>query len=178
MLLCPTICKQIIPPTLVECIKHDERLLFYTQTLKPKYYGVTPSQQLASTFDKLMRLIKPHSFGYVVPELTIQGNIHYHSIIHIIDIPDVYEKLLRTLKTQIGLYDIRPIKPTITDLERVWKYMHKDIEKTQSYVPYYHVRHYDVGERLQLKPILVDPNYKGDHQQLPIDLFLKKKEKL
>lgn len=53
--------------------------LFFTITLKPKYYCLTWQQQLDLTADELRQILNKFSFeGICVMEFTKQYNIHYH----------------------------------------------------------------------------------------------------
>lgn len=143
---CPKHCD--VFPTYVD-YHATSYLYFITFTLKPKYYNVSASEQLVKTYDKLCQILKIYpGFFTLVPELTLRGNIHYHGVWWIND-PSQYQTLLKRVRTVIGNYDSKLIKPNIKDLERVWKYMHKDIPQTQDMIPSWRIHCYSNGEPLE-----------------------------
>lgn len=101
---------------------------FLTITFHPKnkmlFQMFKPTAQLNATRKEVVQALKASCLFMVIPEMTLNGKIHYHAIIKIIDKIKWYKQTIYKLNSW-GRIDLQPIK----DMDNCYKYLLKENEQ-------------------------------------------------
>lgn len=104
--------------------------VFLTVSPKPSTYPLTSQQQYTLHMFPLMKILKHFDFYGCVEFTPLKGFFHIHCHLNITQKTKARWIKSVFLLRKIGNCDIRLIKETETDYERVHKYIHKDVELT------------------------------------------------
>ena len=106
--------------------------IFLTVSPKPSMYPLSSDQQYHLHMGHLMKILKHFNFYGCVEFTPLRGFFHIHC--HLIISDTDRKRWIKSIKPlkQIGNTDIKLVKDNDVDRERVHKYIHKDVELTES----------------------------------------------
>lgn len=118
-------------------IRNSSLTYFVTQTLKPTYYKMKIDTQHTQTYCKLGHAFKEWCTDFIyLPEITKQGNIHYHAIVTFKNEISMLRFIEQT-KSKQWLGFMKITSNSIEDkvnMIRSKEYLIKDVETTIKFV--------------------------------------------
>lgn len=101
----------------------------YTQTLRPRLYDLSASEQFKIIKPIMWEILKPYAAVSLIAELTSTNNVHLHGIIELKDIQDrdKFINRIRPYSRQLGKFTLNQVQYE----ESYIQYMNKDKKYTR-----------------------------------------------